>query len=120
MQHSKLRPWAMAAAVLFALSSVGATTTRAEAGTIHLNISKVGVVVGVDGGSGILTFNGHHYRLTLGGIRAGTIRVSGAELIGTVSRLGRSEDIAGIYTVASASVEVAGGGKVATLKNSKA
>jgi hypothetical protein len=39
-------------------------------------------------------------------------------LVGTATNLHRASDIAGVYTAASASVAVAGGGKVVTLQNS--
>src|SRR3974390_355599 len=90
----------------------------ADSGTVRLKITKAGFIVGVGGGSGVLHFRGNHYRLSIGGISAGTIGVAGADLVGTATNLHRASDIAGVYTAASASVAVAGGGKVVTLQNS--
>ena len=90
----------------------------AESGTVRLKITKAGFIVGVGGGSGVLHFRGNNYRLSIGGISAGTIGVAGADLVGTATNLHSASDIAGVYTAASASVAVAGGGKVVTLQNS--
>jgi hypothetical protein len=90
----------------------------AENGSVRLKITKVGFIVGVGGGSGTLTFKGKHYRLSIGGVSAGTIGVAGADLVGTASNLRTAADIAGSYSAASAGIAVAGGGKVATLQNS--
>jgi hypothetical protein len=89
----------------------------AENGTVSMRISKVGFIVGVGGGSGTLTFKGKHYRLSIGGVSAGTIGVASMNLVGTATNLRTAADIAGSYSVASAGLAVAGGGKVATLQN---
>jgi hypothetical protein len=74
--------------------------------------------VGVGGGSGILHFKGKNYRLSIGGVSAGTIGAAGADLVGTASNLRTAADIAGTYSAVSAGVAVAGGAKAATLRNS--
>ena len=102
-----------------ALLSVLPAPTHADSGTVRITVGKAGFIVGVGGGSGVLHFKGKNYRLSVGGISAGTIGVARAELVGTARNLRTAEDIVGTYTAASASVAVAGGGKVATLKNSK-
>jgi hypothetical protein len=90
----------------------------AETGSVRLKITKVGFIVGVGGGSGILHFKGKNYRLSIGGVSAGTIGVAGADLVGTASNLRTAADIAGTYSAVSAGVAVAGGAKAATLQNS--
>jgi hypothetical protein len=90
----------------------------ADTGSIRLKITKVGFIVGVGGGSGTLTFQGKRYRLSIGGVSAGTIGVSGMDLVGTASNLRTAADIAGTYSALSAGIAVAGGAKVATLQNS--
>jgi hypothetical protein len=89
----------------------------ADTGSVRLKITKVGFIVGVGGGSGTLTFKGKNYRLSIGGVSAGTIGVSGMDLVGTASNLRTAADIAGTYSALSAGIAVAGGGKVATLQN---
>ena len=108
-----------AAITVAAIILTGATSqSYAETGSVRLKITKVGFIVGVGGGSGILTFKGRHYRLSIGGVSAGTIGVAGMDLVGTASNLRTAADIVGTYSALSAGIAVAGGGKVATLQNS--
>ena len=113
---SRIRVYAAILASIF-LFVGSASQSFAETGSVHLKISKVGFIVGVGGGSGTLHFRGHTYRLSIGGVSAGTIGVAGAELVGTAANLRTAQDIAGSYSAAAASVAVAGGAKVVTLKN---
>jgi hypothetical protein len=105
----------VAALMLFA----AAPPSLAETGTVRMKITKVGFIVGVGGGSGTLHFQGHNYPLSIGGVSVGTIGAASADLVGRASHLSRPDDIVGTYTSVSASVAVAGGGKVARLQNSK-
>ena len=102
----------MAAAIMLAGT---ASQSYAETGSVRLKITKVGFIVGVGGGSGTLTFQGKRYRLSIGGVSAGTIGVAGMDLVGTASNLRTAADIAGTYSALSAGVAVAGGARVATL-----
>jgi len=91
----------------------------AETGAVRMKVTKVGFIVGVGGGSGVLVFRGHRYPFSVGGVSAGTIGVAGADLVGTASNLRQPTDIVGTYSAASASVAVAGGAKTATLQNAR-
>jgi hypothetical protein len=115
-----IRATKICAAILVAAVMLTGAPSRsyAENGSVRLKITKVGFIVGVGGGSGTLTFKGKHYRLSIGGVSAGTIGVAGADLVGTASNLRTAADIVGSYSAASAGITVAGGGKVATLQNS--
>jgi hypothetical protein len=115
MRFHRIEFIAGATALLLALAVP--QSAQAETGTVRLRITKVGFIVGVGGGSGILHLHGKNYRLSLGGVSAGTIGVAGADLVGTATNLRTAADIAGVYSAVSASVAVAGGGKVATLQN---
>jgi hypothetical protein len=89
-------------------------------GTIDLTLYKAGFIVGGSGGSGTLKFKGKQYPVDIGGVSLGaTIGVSKAELIGEVYNMKQPSDIEGTYSAAQAGVAVAGGAKVAELKNSK-
>jgi hypothetical protein len=105
--------------VVAALLAGSVSQSYAENGTVRLKITKVGFIVGVGGGSGTLTFQGRQYRLSVGGVSAGTIGAAGADLVGTASNLRTAADIVGTYSALSAGVAVAGGGKAATLQNAK-
>ena len=87
---------------------------------VQFDIYKAGLVVGVSGGSGTLTFEGNEYPISLGGISLGaTIGASKAEFVGDVFNLAAPGDIEGVYSGANAGIAVAGGPKVAELKNAK-
>ena len=97
-----------------------ANNAHAQTGRIQLEIVKAGFIVGVSGGGGTLYFEGKSYPLSIGGVSLGlTIGASKAELIGTVHNISRPSDIAGTYAAIKAGVAVAGGTKVAEMKNSK-
>jgi hypothetical protein len=116
IRASKIGMVVMAAALLL----VGTPSqSTAQVGRIHAKILKAGFIVGVGGGSGTLTYRGRRYPLRLGGISAGTIGVSGMELVGTASNLRTAADIAGAYTGVGAGIAIVGGGKVARLQNAK-
>ena len=88
--------------------------------TIEFTLYKAGFIVGGSGGSGTLKFKGKQYPVSIGGVSLGaTIGASKAELIGEVFNMKNPSDIEGTYTAGQAGVAVAGGAKVAELKNSK-
>ena len=107
------------ATLVIAGASVALAQPKADA-QIEFDIFKAGFIVGGSGGSGKLVYQGKTYPLNIGGVSLGaTIGVSKAELVGEVYNLKRAEDIAGTYTAAQAGFAVAGGNKVADLKNAK-
>ncbi len=116
MFTSQFSKFMTAAAVVTALTVMPGIAS-AETGTVRLHVTKVGFIVGVGGGSGVLHFKGRNYRLTVGGVSAGTIGIAGADLVGTATNLHSAKDIAGAYSAVSASIAAAGGAKVATLQN---
>jgi lipid-binding SYLF domain-containing protein len=111
-----------AAALILAVGGVlfSSAASAAPDGTIELELYKAGLVVGASGGSGKLKFQGKEYPVKIGGVSLGaTIGASKAELIGEVNNLKNLSDIEGIYTAGQAGLAVAGGDKVAQLKNAK-
>jgi len=98
--------------------TVPASAAAAEA-TISLDVFKAGFIVGGSGGSGTLTYKGRSYPVTIGGVSLGaTIGASKAQLVGEVHHLKRVGDIEGTYTATGAGYAIAGGERVAELKNS--
>lgn len=94
--------------------------SAAPSGTIAFTLYKAGFIVGGSGGSGTLKFKGKQYPVSIGGVSLGaTIGASKAELIGEVYNMKNPSDIEGTYSAGQAGVAVAGGAKVAELKNSK-
>ena len=57
---------------LIAFTAVAATTAaRADEGSIRFRIVKAGFVIGGSAGSGVLTFHGRSYPLSIGGMSYG-------------------------------------------------
>ena len=97
-----------------------APAAHARNATIEIEIYKAGFIVGGSGGSGTLKLDGKSYPLSIGGVSLGaTIGFSKAQLIGTVRNINKPSDIEGTFSAGTAGVAVAGGPKVAELKNSK-
>lgn len=116
----KFIPGAAASLVLAVGGVLLASQASAADGTIELELYKAGLVVGASGGSGKLKFQGKEYPVKIGGVSLGaTIGASKAELVGEVNNLKNVGDIEGIYTAGQAGLAVAGGDKVAQLKNAK-
>jgi lipid-binding SYLF domain-containing protein len=102
--------------------ATGALFSPAEAatGSIAIRILSAGFIFGASGGSGVLTFEGHQYPLSIGGISAGaTIGASGTDLVGTAFHLHSPADIEGIYSSVGAGLSVAGGRSAAQLTNAR-
>jgi hypothetical protein len=108
-----------AAVVSLAVMLLGAATpSQAQTtGTVRLHIVKVGFIVGVGGGSGVLIYHGHRYRLAVSGIGLGSLGIAAVDLVGTASNLTSPGAIAGTYGGAGAGGSFVGGGQVATLQN---
>ena len=111
---------ALAATAAAATLLAFAPAALAKNATIEIEIYKAGFIVGGSGGSGTLKLDGKSYPLSIGGVSLGaTIGFSKAQLIGTVRNISKPSDIEGPFPAGTAGVAVAGGPKVAELKNSK-
>ena len=64
-----------------------------------------------------MRFANRSYPLSVGGISVGTLGLSGADFVGRAYHLRRPEDTAGTYTAVGAGLAIAGGAKVARLRN---
>ena len=82
------------ASFALAILALVPTFSLADTGSVRLKVTKAGFIVGVGGGNGVLHFHGKNYRLTIGGISAGTIGVAGADLVGTATNMHKPSDIA--------------------------
>ncbi len=95
-------------------------TADAATGSIAIKIVSAGFIFGASAGSGVLTFHGQQYPLSIGGISAGaTIGASGTELVGTASHMHSPADIQGVYSAIGAGLSVAGGRSAAQLSNAR-
>ena len=94
-------------------------TAQAATGTVSLHIVSAAFIFGIGGGSGVLTFGGKQYPLSVGGISAGALGISGTDLVGTANHIHDPHDIEGVYTAIGAGVAVAGGVEATTLRNAR-
>jgi hypothetical protein len=121
MSLQSVARWSSILAALAACTMLAfAPPALAANGTVQLEIYKAGFIVGGSGGKGTLKFGGKSYPLEIGGVSLGaTIGFSKAELVGEARNIKQASDIEGVYSATQAGVAVAGGSKVAELKNSK-
>jgi len=111
------------AGLIALMALVGAsvsTAANADSGTIRISVYKGGWFIGASGGSGILTFHGQHYALSIGGIDAGLVfGASQTSLYGTVRNISRPSDVAGVYGAGSVGAAVIRGVRGIVLTNQK-
>jgi hypothetical protein len=94
------------------------SAAHADSGTIRINVYKGGWFVGASGGSGILTFHGQIYALSIGGLSAGLVfGASQTSLHGTVRNISRPSDVAGVYAQAGAGAAAGRGAQAVLLTN---
>jgi hypothetical protein len=111
---SGLRVGLLAIAALIGAVSIA----NAESGTISIRIFKAGFIVGGSAGSGVLTFEGRSYPLSIGGLSYGfTFGASETRFHGTVTNIRRPSDVAGVYAQGGAGAAVGGGAQAVVLAN---
>lgn len=94
------------------------TAAKADTGSISLTIVKAGFVVGGSAGSGVLTFKGRNYPLSIGGLSYGfTFGASETRFHGTVTNIRRPSDINGVYAQAGAGAAAGRGAQAIVLTN---
>lgn len=97
-----------------------ATSASADSGTVRISFIKAGFVIGGTVGSGTLTFHGHTYPLSIGGLSYGfTFGGSKTELYGRVSNINDPRDVEGVYAAGSAGAAVIRGPQAVVLTNQK-
>ncbi len=90
----------------------------ADGGSISIRIFKAGFVIGGSAGSGVLTFHGRRYPLSIGGLSYGfTFGASETRFHGTVSNIRRPTDVEGVYAQAGAGVAAGRGAQAVVLTN---
>ena len=111
---------ALALSICLAHLPAIAGPAKADTGSVHLVIRKVGLIVGMGGGSGVLTFRGKNYPLKIGGVSFGAaIGASRTEYTGRARHLRSPSDIAGTYSAIGAGAAVAAGAGAVRMQNGK-
>jgi len=103
------------------IAVVGASLSSAayaDSGSVSIRIFKAGFVIGGSAGSGVLTFQGKRYPLSIGGLSYGfTFGASETRFRGTVSNIRKPSDVAGVYGQAGAGAAVIRGAQGVILTN---
>ena len=107
-------------ALIALLGASVATAAYADSGAISIRIYKAGFVIGGSAGSGVLTFQGRRYPLSIGGLSYGfTFGASETRFHGTVSNIRRPSDVEGVYAQAGAGAAAVRGAQAVVLTNQR-
>lgn len=116
-------PTLLRSALVALVALIGASLSSsafADVGSIRITVIKGGWVIGASGGSGVLTFRGRNYPLSVGGLSAGfTFGAAETRLVGRVRNINRPSDVAGVYGAGSAGAAVGLGAGAIVLTNEK-
>ena len=85
--------------------------------TLRLSAGSVAVGIGVNWGSGTLSYHGKEYPVDVKGLSVGDVGVTKIEASGSVYNLSNLDDFDGNYTAVGAGLTVAGGAGAAAMKN---
>jgi hypothetical protein len=112
--------YCLAAMLAVIPAALPAPSQAQTTGTVVVQVTRAGFIVGVGGGRGVLSFQGRRYPFSVGGISVGaTIGASTTELVGRALNLRQPSDLAGTYTALGGGAAVAGGVASARLQNAK-
>ena len=105
------------------IAMVGAgvpSATFADGGVIRFSVFKAGWFLGGSGGTGVLTFHGRQYPVSIGGLSAGLVfGAAETHFVGTVRNIFHPADVAGVYGAAGAGAAVVAGAGAIVLSNEK-
>lgn len=114
-----LRVLAVAAAVVTAAAGPAlAADVKVPSGTLTIDETQFGFLLGGNVGGGTLTFHGKAVPFKVGGISVGDLGVTKVRGFGRVYNLTRVADFAGTYTKLDASATLVKGSGALRLKNS--
>lgn len=115
--RSAIRSALIATAMMF---TAGLASATAQVGQVNINVIKGGWFIGGSGGSGVMTFRGRTYGLSVGGLSGGLVfGAAQTSLQGTVSNIRRASDVAGVYGAIGAGGAIGVGASAITLQNEK-
>ncbi|HVZ52655.1 MAG TPA: hypothetical protein VG986_11860 [Pseudolabrys sp.] len=108
------------ALVAFVAVLAVSSSAWADSGTVSIRIFKAGFVVGGSAGSGVLTFHGHKYPLSIGGLSYGfTFGASETYFHGRVTHISKPSDVEGVYAQAGAGAAAVRGAQAVVLTNQR-
>lgn len=104
-------------AAMFAVTQVVAEEAKEPSGTVSIDETQFGLIVGGSTGGGVLTFDGAEHEFKIGGLSLGTLGVSKVAAAGEVYDLTDISKFEGTYTNLEANIALAGGVGGLRLKN---
>ena len=111
-------PMLQTAALALLVMATMPLSSRADTGTVRVEFTKGGFIIGVGGGRGVLTFRGHNYPFRVSGMSFGaTIGGSTNQLVGKALNIRSPADLAGNYSAIGAGGALAGGAGGVQLQN---
>ena len=117
MRKSRLHVALVALLEILWLAGIS-TSSHAETGSVAVVFTKGGLILGVGGGDGVLTFRGRHYPFTVSGMSVGaTIGASTTRLVGQALNLKGPASIEGTYSAVGVGGALAGGAGSVRLRN---
>jgi hypothetical protein len=97
--------------------ATAAKETKPPSGTVEIDETQFGVILGGSFGGGILRFKGKRYEFKTSGLKVGTIGVAKVAAVGEVYDLKSVSDFPGTYVKASVDIALGGGVGGLILKN---
>jgi hypothetical protein len=117
MTNRRIRMLQTAALALLVTATMP-PSSRADTGTVRVEFTKGGFIIGVGGGRGVLTFRGHNYPFRVSGMSFGaTVGGSTNQLVGKALNIRSPADFAGSYSAIGAGGALAGGAAGVQLQN---
>ncbi len=112
------KPVLLTAVLLMGSLALAADAVKKPSGTVTIDETQFGFIVGGSSGGGILTFKGKEYPFKLGGLSIGAnVGVSKMAAVGEVYDLKEVSKFPGTYTKLDASVALGGGVGGLQMKN---
>ena len=108
---------AFALILMLVATTTGFTADKTPSGTVSIDETQFGLIVGGSTGGGVLTFQGEEHAFKIGGLSFGTIGVAKVQAAGEAYDLDDLSKFEGTYTNWEANIALAGGAGGLRLKN---
>lgn len=113
----KNRLFVSLAALISLCLPLAAQAAPKPSATLTFTGGSVAAGIGYSWGSGVLTYKGKQYKISVKGFTAGDVGASNVTASGQVFNLNKLADFDGNYTSAGAGITLAGGGSAVTMQN---
>jgi LysM repeat protein len=108
---------AMAIIFVLLIASIASAQEKVPSGTIKIDETQLGFIIGGDIGKGILTYQGVDYSFKTGGIKVGGVGIAKISAVGEVYDLFDLSQFPGTYVAGDYGISLGGGVGGMVLKN---